>query len=85
MWIVERMRYPTDRPTNRPTDTVSYRGALSHLKRIKRDIFSNDGMSDKKAIKLASILLYREMDALFTHITGKQETSKENSLAILIQ
>ena len=23
---------PTDRPTNQPTDTASYRGALSHLK-----------------------------------------------------
>ena len=33
VWIVERMRYPTDRPTNWPTDTASYRGALSHLKR----------------------------------------------------
>ena len=34
MWIVERMRYqPTDQPTNRPTDTAGYRGALSHLKR----------------------------------------------------
>ena len=36
VWIVERMRYPTDQPTdrltNRPTDTFSYRGALSHLK-----------------------------------------------------
>ena len=29
VWIVERMRY---RPTNRLTDTASYRGALSHLK-----------------------------------------------------
>ena len=29
VWIVERMRY---RPTDRPTDTASYRGALSHLK-----------------------------------------------------
>ena len=33
VWIVERMRYPTDRPTNQPTDTASYRGALAHLKR----------------------------------------------------
>ena len=31
MLIVERMRYPT----NQPTDTASYRGALSHLKRIR--------------------------------------------------
>merc|ERR1712074_522345 len=30
VWIVEQMRY---RPTNRPTDTASYRGALSHLKK----------------------------------------------------
>jgi len=29
VWIVERMRY---RPTDRQTDTASYRGALSHLK-----------------------------------------------------
>ena len=33
VWIVERLRYPTGRPTNQPTDTASYRGALSHLKR----------------------------------------------------
>ena len=34
MWIVELMRYrQTDQPTDRPTDTASYRGALSHLKR----------------------------------------------------
>ena len=33
MWIVERMRY---RPTNRPTDTASYRGSLSHLKNKKK-------------------------------------------------
>ena len=26
------MRYPTNRPTNQPTDTASHRGALSHLK-----------------------------------------------------
>ena len=32
MWIVERMRYPTNRPADRPTDTASYRGALSQLK-----------------------------------------------------
>ena len=31
VWIVERMRYPINQPTNRPTDTASYRGALSHL------------------------------------------------------
>ena len=33
VWIVERIRYrPTNRPTtDRPTDTASYRGALSHL------------------------------------------------------
>ena len=30
LWIVEQMRYPT----NRPKDTASYRGALSHLKII---------------------------------------------------
>ena len=30
------MRYPTDRPTDRQTDTASYRGALSHLKRMER-------------------------------------------------
>ena len=34
MWIVERMRY---RPTNRPTDTASYRGSLSHLKNKKKN------------------------------------------------
>ena len=34
VWIVERMRYPTDRPTNRPTDTASYRGDLSHPKNL---------------------------------------------------
>ena len=31
VWIVERMRYPTnqltDQPTDQPTDTASYRGA----------------------------------------------------------
>ena len=32
MWIVERMRYPTDQQTDQPTDTASYRGPLSHLK-----------------------------------------------------
>ena len=37
MWIVERMRYPTDRQTDRPMDTSSYRGALSHLKRKKKE------------------------------------------------
>ena len=26
------MRYPTDQQTEQPTDTASYRGALSHLK-----------------------------------------------------
>ena len=32
MLIVEQMRYrQTDQPTNQPTDTASYRGALSHL------------------------------------------------------
>ena len=31
VWIVERMRY-RDRQTDRPTDTASFRGALSHLK-----------------------------------------------------
>ena len=31
VWIVEQMRY---RPTDQPTDTASYRGALSHLKSI---------------------------------------------------
>ena len=31
-WIVERMRY---RPTDRPTDTARYRGALVHLKILK--------------------------------------------------
>ena len=29
------VRYPTDRQTDRPTDTDSYRGALSHLKSLK--------------------------------------------------
>ena len=37
VWIVEWMRY---RPTNRPTDTASYRGALSHLK-MKRGYKEN--------------------------------------------
>ena len=32
MWIVERMRYPTNQLTEQLTDTASYRGALSHLK-----------------------------------------------------
>ena len=32
VWIVERMRYPTDQQTHRPTDITSYRGALSPLK-----------------------------------------------------
>ena len=32
VWIVEQMRY---RPTDRSTDTASYRGALSHLKTAK--------------------------------------------------
>ena len=32
MWIVERMRYPTDQQTDQPTDTAIYRGVLSHLK-----------------------------------------------------
>ena len=36
MWIVELMRYPTDRQTNRQTDIASYRGALSHLKRKRK-------------------------------------------------
>ena len=40
MWIVERMRYPTDRPTNRQTDTAGCRGALSHLKTITWHNFS---------------------------------------------
>ena len=34
VWIVERMRYqPTNRPTDRPKDTASYRGALSQITR----------------------------------------------------
>ena len=34
MWIVKRMRYrETDQPTDRPMDSVSFRGALLHLKR----------------------------------------------------
>merc|ERR1712002_1334507 len=33
VWIVERMRY---QPTDRPTDTASYKGVLSHLKRMFR-------------------------------------------------
>ena len=42
VWIVERMRYPTDRPTDQQTDTASYRGALSHLKsRITYSTFWN--------------------------------------------
>ena len=32
MWIVEQTRNPTNQPTDQLTDTVSYRGALSHLK-----------------------------------------------------
>ena len=32
VWIIERMRYPTDQPT----DTASYRGALSHLKKGRK-------------------------------------------------
>ena len=32
VWLVERMRYPTNQPTDQLTDTASYRGALSHLK-----------------------------------------------------
>ena len=34
VWIVERMRY---RPTDQPTDTASYRGALSHVKSLKEN------------------------------------------------
>jgi len=33
VWIVERMRYPTDQPTNKQTDTANYRGALSYQKK----------------------------------------------------
>ena len=29
---------PTDQPTNQPTDTASYRGALSHLKHIAKSL-----------------------------------------------
>ena len=42
MWIVERIRYlQTDQSTNRPTDTASYGGALSHLKRTERLSFKD--------------------------------------------
>ena len=51
MWIVERMRYPTDQPTNRPTDTASYRGALSHLKTVKM-LTSNEGEPLKAGLLL---------------------------------
>ena len=36
---VDRRTYTllTDRPTNQPTDTASYRGALSHLKKENKD------------------------------------------------
>ena len=34
MWIVEQVRYPTDQPT----DTASYIGALSHLQSVKTRI-----------------------------------------------
>ena len=36
VWIVERMRY---QPTDQHTDTASYRGALSHLKIQKINLF----------------------------------------------
>ena len=39
MWIVEGMRY---RQTNRQTDTASYRGALSHLKRKEEKTRRNE-------------------------------------------
>ena len=39
MWTIEQMHYqPTDRPTDQPTDTASHKGALGHLKRLRRDI-----------------------------------------------
>ena len=36
VWIVERMRYPTDQPTNQRTQPV--RGALLHLKKIHWEV-----------------------------------------------
>ena len=39
--IIKQMsNRPTGRPTDQPMDTASYRGALVHLRRLRRDIVS---------------------------------------------
>ena len=47
VWIVERMRY---QPTNRQTDTASYRGALAQLKskEVREELFVNDDVYCKR-------------------------------------
>ena len=56
VWIVERMRYrPTDRQTDRPTDTASYRDALLHLKRKKEsDKKTSTNQFDIQGLQLTS-------------------------------
>ena len=47
VWIVEPMRY---RPTDRPTDIASYRGALAHLKRGRKEDQKRKKIEEKQTI-----------------------------------
>ena len=51
VWIVKRIRYPTNQPTNRPTDTAKYRGALSQLKTWKRGVTQQSKIRERNKTK----------------------------------